>query len=186
MDDDESINKKIGQERFDAVKSLARDIFEVPYTVLYIGAKKDRWDLVPEMHQCGCLITVIEVFHKNAVELRKSEYFENVIHGDVRYIEYLDLGREKFDVVVWWHGPEHIQKSESKEIIAKLEKLANRYVILGTPWGLVKQGISGKNFYEVHLSFWDPGDYIRMKYDCLILGKKNEMGSCLVARKVLV
>ena len=167
-------------DRLAVLEKYIGDIFTRPYTVLYIGAKKSRWDYVPEMYNAGAKITVLEAYEENAEGLKESSYFERVIHGDVRYINYLDLGRDKFDVVFWWHGPEHVSKAEAKELVPKLVNLANKYVVLGVPWGVVPQGVVKGNMYEVHLSSWDIQDFIDIDFNVEAIEPKDVMGSCLV------
>ena len=184
MDEGEfKIEKKKNTDYADRLAVLTKnigDIFVKPYTVLYIGAKSNRWDYVPEMYSAGAEITVLEACEYNVEGLWGHEYFEKIIHGDVRYIDYLDLGREKFDVVFWWHGPEHVSKAEAKELVPKLVNLANKYVVFGVPWGVVPQGIVLDNIYEVHLSYWDIRDFRDIDFVVEKIEPKDVLGSCLI------
>ena len=172
-------------DRLAILTKYTGDIFTEPYSVLYIGAKKKRWDYVPEMHNGGAEITALEACKENADGIWWSVYFKRVIHGDVRYIDYLDLGRDKFDVVFWWHGPEHVSKAEAKELVPKLVALANKYVVFGVPWGVVPQGAVKGNYYEVHLSYWDIQDFRDIDFVVEAIEPKDVMGSCLIGWRKL-
>jgi len=176
----EEISNSDYADRLNILQKYIGDIFTEPYSVLYIGAKAGRWDYVPEMYDGGAEITVLEACKENADDLCGSVYFEKIVHGDIRYIDYLDLGRDKFDVVFWWHGPEHVSKAEAKELVPKLVNLSNKYVVFGVPWGVVPQGIVGRNMYEVHLSYWDIQDFRDIDFVVESIDPKDVMGSCLI------
>src|SRR5258708_25547746 len=48
---------------------------------------------------------VLEVFEPNYRELQAAG-IDNVVCGDVR--DVATIYEEPFDVVLWWHGPEHL------------------------------------------------------------------------------
>jgi hypothetical protein len=175
----------IYQERLDIIKGYVPDLFvkSTPKRILYIGAKEGRWDYVPELYEAGHRITVLEVFKKNYDAICNHRYFELVVLGDVRYISYMNLWKEQFDVIFWWHGPEHLRYQEAEEVILDLEEMATQSVILGTPWGDVPQGKVGQNVYEAHLSTWGEHNFTELGYQVTPHHIKDMMGSCLIAYK---
>jgi hypothetical protein len=61
--------------------------------------------------------------------------------GDVRNLDpsALEVLRGQwlppYDVVFWWHGPEHISEHEIGPTVKGLEQIARELVILACPWG---------------------------------------------------
>ena len=46
-----------------------------------------------------------------------KKFYENVIQGDVREID--KIISKFYDVIVWWHGPEHIEKEKLESTLKK-------------------------------------------------------------------
>jgi len=123
-------------------------------SVLYIGAKMGTnpkaLGYMGGRHLSlfkGMDVTLMDAWLPNVEGLR--EHFPKVIHSDIR--DYLDSG-DVYDVVMWWHGPEHIPENELPGILEKIKKLARHIVILGCPNGKYPQGEYGGNPFEVHVS----------------------------------
>lgn len=102
---------------------------------------------------------ILEIFPSN-VEFSKK-YFRDrnvgveVILGDVlRATEYFNY--KKFDVSLWWHGPEHVRLDEIDICLAKLEFVTKKAIIIGCPALGSKQGIVYDNPHEKHIS--KPGE----------------------------
>src|SRR5258708_18928402 len=75
---------------------------------------------------------VLEVFEPNCQELRAAG-ITNVTCGDVRNVG--KLYDEPFDVIMWWHGPEHLEKADVPAVIDELWQLTQHALILGCPLG---------------------------------------------------
>ena len=154
----------------DQVKRCLPDLFSKPATVLYIGAKvKKNWakgmEFVDKFLDAGCTIDVVEAWAQNVAALQhfnqhgrqfRNEYliepgtFQRIIHGDISKLDTLDkLGPEKYDIVFWWHGPEHAV-TKLPRILRRLETLASRLIVIGCPWGIYKQKAVGGNEHERH------------------------------------
>ena len=94
---------------------------------------------------------VLEIFEQNVIEI-KNHNFTKVTLGDVRNID--EYYNKKFDVVLWWHGPEHINENEVIPTLNKIEQITLKAVILGCPLGWEKQGPVYGNDHEKHM--WAP------------------------------
>lgn len=139
----------------DRMKSLTRcipDLFN-HQSVLYVGAHSGRMDFGKNFQHVGCKITILEIFPKN-VEFLKGKGFD-VIQGDVREA-HLIFDPQCFDVVFWWHGPEHLEEDEIQIALHALENVAKKLVVLGCPWGKSPQGAEYGNPYEIHASSLEP------------------------------
>ncbi|MDT9196034.1 MULTISPECIES: hypothetical protein [unclassified Limnospira] len=150
-------------------------------TLLYVGARTDRFDYGKELREAGYKITILEIFDKNVDFLRNISWLEEVILGDVRTWK----SHQTYDVVFWWHGPEHIDKKELKPTLSKLEDLAREAVILGCPWGDYPQGHSYGNEHEEHVSAYDGNDFADLGYQVECLLKKDVRGSNITSVKLL-
>lgn len=154
-------------------------------SVLYVGAKPNRMDYIPELFDAFYDITVLEVDPKNASELLEMEdayLIDHVLIGDVREVDML-LPDAKYDVVFTWHVIEHLPGQVVPDVLAKLESITKKYVVIGTPWGYVPQGTVDGNVNERHLSYWEPEDFRRLGYQAVAIGEPDVMGSCILAWK---
>jgi len=169
----------VKEKRALGLLKLAPDIFNHK-SVLYIGAKKGRHDFLEDFQKSGCNITVLEIFKQNAEDLKGVSWISEVIEGDVCNF-FTD---KKFDVIFWWHGPEHIKEEKLAMTLKKLESFANNCVILGCPWGNVSQKIGvDENPFEEHVSFFNEGYFESLGYKTDYSGVKDTMGSNILSVK---
>jgi len=166
------------QSRKDALLRLAPDIFEQK-SVLYIGASKERAQILEEFIKNRYNITILEAFKPNAEYWRSLGVANKVIEGDVRNFN----SEEKFDVVFWWHGPEHIEKREFPPVLKNFERMANKVIVLACPWGEYKQGANYDNEFEIHHSAYYEGDFEKLGFKTSYLGKRDFVGSNICAVK---
>lgn len=164
----------------DSLFKIAPDVFSHK-TVLYIGASKERSLFLEEFIKAGYKITILEVFRQN-IEFLKNLPFEcNIIEGDVRSFAFKD----KFDVVFWWHGPEHVEESKLKDTLKILESSANKLVVLGCPWGSHPHGEIYGNPYEKHLSQYYEGYFEKFGYKTNYFGRRDVICSNITAVKYI-
>lgn len=162
-------------------------------TLLYIGAHTDRLEMIDIFHDFNYEIDVLEIWGPNVkglIELNeKQNIFRDIIQGDILdetiWGDGFGLG-PIYDIVMFWHGPEHVKKERLPDLIKTLEALAKHYVIMACPIGKYKQGPVDGNPYEVHESYLWPEDFIKYNYkaDCIIK-KKKARGSNMVLWKKL-
>ena len=102
---------------------------------------------------------ILEIY-KNNVEFADM-YFKGrkypvlVEHGDVLVCDKI-FRKKCFDVSMWWHGPEHLEKNRIPIALEALEKITKKLVILGFPNGYLEQDEVYGNPYEMHVS--DPDE----------------------------
>lgn len=148
--------------------------------VLYVGANRMRSDGLSLLKSFGHEITLLEIFPSNAEFYMNDERLEHVITGDVREIDSLDLPYNRFDVVFWWHGPEHIDRDDFKPTVEKLENIAD-LIVLATPWGYYRNPPSYGNKNEEHRWRCLIGDFKSLGYSVVTQGEKDAVGSHLLA-----
>jgi len=160
------------QQRLRLVRQEIPNLFTLGETVLYVGATPQRFQLGRELFDAGYEITLLEAFKHNADHYQDHPWLKDVICGDVRDITEIASGC-KWDVVVWWHGPEHVAKEGLATVLADLGQVANKLVLLGCPWGINRQGVVGGNFYSVHWSSLETSDLATLGYETATLGEKD-------------
>jgi len=148
-------------------------------TVLYIGARTDRIDFGDEFKENNYKMDILEIFKPNVDYLKKIEWLNQIIEGDVKEVD--KIIDKKYDVIFWWHGPEHIGKEDLKVTLDKLKKLANHYVVLGCPWGDVEQGDIFGNKWEEHVSELNLEDFEENGFKTDLIGEKDILGSNILA-----
>jgi hypothetical protein len=107
---------------------------------------------------------VLEIFPENVKRLEACGV-PNIKCGDV--MELRELGYDDaFDIILWWHGPEHMDKDDSRYAIREIEGEVNPngLVLLGSPLGFEKQGTAYGNKHEQHLSAWSESNYKDLEY----------------------
>lgn len=165
-------------DRTASLTRLIPDLFQYK-TILYIGARDDRFDYGVEFANANYEITVIEAFLLNAYQLQKIPWIYDVIEQDIRKFE----SSKKYDIVFWWHGPEHIEESELPYILSKLENITNIATVLGCPWGDFAQGPLYNNPFEIHRSSLDYPIFEKLGYTVECLVGKNIHGSNITSVK---
>lgn len=151
------------------------DLFKRGGTALYVGASMYRADYLTELHEAGYKVTVLDIWFANAWHLAADERVGHIIHGDVRNVGKMDLPH--FDVVFWWHGPEHLPRKDTLRALIELEKLAD-LVVIGCPDGYYHLGPAYRNPHEQHLSAWAPGDFRKLGYQAESLGGEPGTETC--------
>lgn len=159
---------------------LAPDLFKYK-TLFYIGARKDRYDFLEMFEEHKYDIDILEVFGENVRFLKTLSWVSKVIKGDVTKFK----PKKKYDIVFWWHGPEHVRKGKLAKVLKVLESSARKMVVLGCPWGNVSQSkeLEEENPYEKHLNSFDIGFFEKRGYKTDYFGIKDVMGSNIIAVK---
>ena len=169
--------------RTQSLLRLAPDLFNYK-SVLYVGAKPNRHHYADVFHKKDYVVTFLEVFDENVAGLLALDWINEVIKGDVRNCGPILQGR-RFDVVFFWHGPEHLTEDETLVTLPELERLARRLVVLGCPWGTYQQGAVGGNPFERHVAAFDYEFFETKGYAVECLGEKNVAGSNITSVKRL-
>lgn len=144
-------------------------------TVLYVGATPWRFQMGQELAEARYKIFLLEAFKPYARHYQDHPWLHSVTCMDVREVARAVSGVVGvYDVVVWWHGPEHVGKHELQGILEDLEQVARKAVVLASPWGVNVQGWTDNNPYEWHRSYLDVKDFADLDYETATLGAKSD------------
>lgn len=167
------------------------DIFDYE-TMLYIGANPKRIELVDLFYLKGYKIDALEVWLPNIEALVQWNLKYNIFHriygGDVRMVDQVvgdvdGMIDEGWDIILFWHGPEHLPKLDIEPTLKKLEQFANHLVILGCPRGEYEQDPVDGNPFEIHQSYLYEEDFHRLGYRTVTVRPKKPRGSNITAWK---
>lgn len=147
-------------------------------SVLYVGASWRRQQFVGSLAKAAKYVDVLEAWPDNVKALHTNVNFRNVIQGDVRDID--KLIRQSYDLVFWWHGPEHVTEEEASSVIDSLREIA-KVVILGCPWGILRQDAAYDNPYEQHQSALYPSFFEERGFLVSTMGQQDKGGSNITA-----
>jgi len=169
---------EIETERNDQLIRCIPDVLNYK-TVLYIGINRFRSMFIKDFADAKYMIDVIEIFKSNTEYWKKKDICNYIICADIRTVKI----EKNYDLIVWYHGPEHVARDEAIKTFEKLEDHANKMLILGCPHGAYPQGPEYGNENERHLSEWSGPDLMHYGFSVDIIGNHNEKGSNLLAWK---
>lgn len=148
-------------------------------SLLYIGAKKSRIRMIDLFITANYIIDIIEIWPLNIEGLKDFEGIRTIIKGDVRNVSEMNLA--SYDVVMWFHGPEHVQEKELYKILDDLKKISKKLIVTACPWGIYKQGKARGNIHEQHLSYLYPEFFKELGWEINTVGREDVKGSNLLA-----
>lgn len=158
-----------------------------PGTLLNVGANRIRFEMLDDLHRVGRRVTLLEIWPANAGHYKGDRRIERVALGDVCRLDDLRAdpaqGLGTFDVVLWWHGPEHIDRDDLAATVTQLERAAERLVILGCPWGVYPQGEFMGNPHDAHRASLYPDDFLKLGYDVATIGQADHPDGSIIAWK---
>ena len=128
-------------------------------TCLYVGAMPTRADFVDVLAGAGWAIDILEVWEPYLDRLRTLAGVRAVYLGDVRTWQPV----ARYDLAMWWHGPEHVPAGDIGAALATLERCASA-VLLGCPWGETGSGDTGGNDHNRHVSQWTGAEFAARGY----------------------
>jgi hypothetical protein len=156
--------------------------FEKPGTLLYVGARPDANSWLTELYDSENTITVLEIWQENVDGLENDTRIDSLICGDIRNVD--NIFKTKFDYIFWWHGPEHVEANEIRNVISKLEKKTKKLIAVAYPYGIYTQGPHNGNPNEEHKHSLYPDDFKILGYNIKTDGMPDQPGSEVVAWKI--
>ena len=104
---------------------------------------------------------------KSDLDISKNHHIHNkYILDDVMNVDkYYSV--KSFDCVMAIGLVEHLEKKQSLKLMEKMEKIARKLIVIGTPNGFISQEEYDNNPYQVHKSGFTLGDFTSRKYKVL-------------------
>ena len=172
----DGINGIKDSNRIEHLLRTVPDVF-THKTVLYVGASPFRNQLVSEFKEAGCTVDLVEVNKENLDLHVEKKTFDRYFLSDVRSFD----PKDKYDVVVFWHGIEHLEKSELPALIEKMKEYTNKIILFGCPYGRYEQGVIYGNPYEHHVSHWNEMELVEVGLNVSSIGKFNSRTANLIS-----
>ncbi len=139
-------------------------------TVLYIGIEKYRCVFIKNLVEHGYIIDLLEIWKPHADHYREANkklcIFRDIYNGDVRKIDEVIIGK-KYDVVFWFHGPEHILKDQIPETFNKIKKYTKKLLVMACPHGESESPARDGNIYNEHYCALYPQDFIDLGFNAI-------------------
>jgi len=162
----------------------------VPYIwehvyVLYIGANVDRFHFKNNLRDHDCQVDILEIDEDRCRDLEKLDWINKVIHGDVADIDHFIEPDQPYDLILWSHGPEILEREDL--IFSTIEKLINltyETLVLLCPWGRYDYTLDEKKHLrssDINKIALYPDDFLEHGFSVSVLGKKDVRGSNLLA-----
>lgn len=102
-----------------------------------------------------------DIFWPYLLHCRAAGLHDDVVRCDVRLLPFR---AGTFDIVLCSEVLEHLRRDEAKALIAEMENIARRQVIITVPVGRCRQDEYDGNPYQAHHSAWMPADFRRLGY----------------------
>jgi len=155
-----------------------------PRRCLYIGAKvyepgsKRGFQIGADLVEAGWIVDILEAHRPNAESFHRFKTPEGsvrpgVIVGDVRRIQEVVPAIPQYDAILWYHGPEHVERSEIPPVLVELKRRTRGLLVVACPWGRYKQGPVEDNEHERHLCHLDELDMEELGLQWTAIGRKN-------------
>ena len=120
-------------------------------------------------------ITGIDIYQKGLSKAKKKKVYKELIKGDVvKVCSDLVRKKKKYESVFCSQVIEHINRKEGFELLAVMDKLASKRVVVATPRGFMNQPevFIGGNPYQYHKSGWTIEDFKSRGFRVYGLGLK--------------
>lgn len=92
------------------------------------------------------IVEIRASYLREAARSQPTEYKEALtfIEADIR--SWVIGNRNNYDLIIWWHGPEHVAREEFLKTEALLAEMCSGVIILGAPEGHQVQSGGGIGF----------------------------------------
>lgn len=154
-------------------------ITEPPGRMLYVGGHfryGRNLQMTAPFREAGWKIDIVEAFPNNVAQLSNAKWINSVFCMDIRHF----WTSEKYDITMFWHGPEHLEKWELPALIERMKTYSDR-IILATPNGRYDQGDEYGNPFEKHVSTWYIDDFVKLGLQADAIGLPDRKQGNIIA-----
>tara|TARA_R100000951_G_scaffold105093_1_gene98672 strand:+ start:157 stop:696 length:540 start_codon:yes stop_codon:yes gene_type:complete len=123
--------------------------------------RKHWWIKICEVNKIDW--SIIEVFEPNVQDaITKGCPKDRIYNLSITDVDKLPAA----DLLMFWHGPEHLLKEDFLSILPKLEEKYQK-LIFGMPLGEEPQGKAYGNPHECHISAWESQEWRDLGYEVI-------------------
>ncbi|GEM_PF-1884771 len=109
---------------------------------------------------------VIEKYKEDLEAAKQSQTHDEFYELDALSCQEY-FGENQFDVCVTFDVIEHLTKEDGLKLLADMEKIASKRVIIFTPNGFLPQQGFEKGDFQEHLSGWDVDEMRKLGYNVI-------------------
>jgi len=141
------------------------DILPKGLSVLQVGARGGgAAEMTARLKKHGYeQLDVLEIWPPNVAWCKQTLHVRAIVEGDVRLIDTYSKLLSLYDVIIFWHGPEHLTRQEFEELLPKLMARCHTLVI-GAPWGVWEQEDLRGNTFERHVHHFLPEELEKLGF----------------------
>jgi GT2 family glycosyltransferase/ubiquinone/menaquinone biosynthesis C-methylase UbiE len=115
----------------------------------------------------------VDLFEPYIEQARKEKIHDEYILKDIRKVTF---PARSFDIVLASHVLEHMPKKEAWKVLANMERMAKKQVVMATPIGEHYHPAVDGNELQIHLSHFEPADFEKKGYKVTKYGWKWLLG----------
>ena len=108
----------------------------------------------------------VDAFEANLHKSRDHQIHDDYVSLDIRKLEEA-FKPDSFDCVMALDVIEHLDKAEGEKLLASMERIARKKIIVFTPNGFLPQGMYESNPWQVHLSGWTAEEMKQKGYEVI-------------------
>jgi SAM-dependent methyltransferase len=145
---------------FTALNTVWRGFDRQAVSVLDVGAGRGR-PMRFLRRRLRFYAVGVDIFRPYLQECQRQGVYDDYVQVDARSLPFQS---DSFDAVLCMEVLEHLEREEGLALIAALEQIARRQVIISTPVGAHHQHDYDGNPYQEHKYIWQPGELKRLGY----------------------
>jgi len=122
----------------------------------------------------------LDVWRQNLKFAKHHRVYDDYVLADARFLPFID---RSFGAVCACEFLLHVRKSDGSRVLAELERVSKKTVVISVPNKIVKVGLDRENPFEKDLSGWSAKDLKERGYT--VRGVGFQIGGHRIARNVL-
>lgn len=123
----------------------------------------------------------VDLFDPYLKETKRKKIHDSYVKKDVRKINFPS---KSFDVVMALQVLEHLPKKDAWALLAKMEKIAKKQVMIATPIGEMYHPAVDDNHMQLHKCHFYPREFEKKGYKVTKVGIKSITGEFGIVHKI--